>query len=156
MKKLLLSIVLGFGLTGNLIAADNSGEDIVGAITTTDCSLLTEDVTINLSAAVFGSYACNTADNVIGVATCHPQGRKGNVTVACDPVPNPTATPPYTPPEGCALRTGSTGPNDGEMTVQGGLAFTASSAGGRVQGAAAANCTTGGNTNAEAEQAAGL
>ncbi|MCV2219319.1 hypothetical protein [Thauera sp. Sel9] len=156
MKKLLLSLALGFGLAGNLMAADNAGTTIAGAVTTTDCSLLTEDVRLNLSSAVFGSYACNTTDNVIGIATCHPQGRKGNVTVACDPVDNPAAIPPYTAPDGCTVRAGGTGPNDGEMTVQGGLAFTASSAGGRVQGEAAQNCTTGGNTNAEAENAAGL
>lgn len=157
MKKTFLVAALGFAISAtSAFAADNTGTVMSGAVATTDCSLLSEDVNINLSANVFGAYACNTADNVIAVATCHPNGRKGAVQVACDPVANPAATPPYTPPAGCAVRANPANPNDGVMTVQGGLAFTASTSGGSVQGANAENCVTGGNTTAEAEDAAGL
>lgn len=156
MKKALITIALGFGFSSAVMAADDTGTVIGTTVTTTDCSLLTEDVSINLSNSVFGAYACNTTDNVIGIATCHPSGRKGNVEVSCNPVADPNATPPYVPPAGCALRANPANANDGVMTVQGGLAFTASSAGGRVQGAPAQNCTAGGNTTAEAEAAAGL
>ncbi len=162
MKKVILGVLFGMAAAGNVMAADagaviNSGTPI-DTTAATGCSLLSEQVTINLSNGVFGSYACNTVANVIGVAACHPTGRKGDVSVPCDPVATaetaPGAGDAYTPPAGCALRANPANANDGVMTVRGGLAFTASSRGGRVQGASAANCVTGGNATAEAQDAA--
>ncbi|WP_417791991.1 hypothetical protein [Stutzerimonas xanthomarina] len=151
MKKVIFALVAGLTMSTQVFAADAgsvipSGTAI--ATTTAGCSLLSEDVTINLSNNVFGAYACNVTDNIIGVATCHPTGRKGNVTVACDP----TAA---NAPTGCTA-TSSTAPTVGTASVQGGLAFTASSQGGRVSGTAAANCVAGGSTVPEAQAAAEL
>lgn len=156
MKKVFFSLIAGVTISANVLAADAGAAITSGAsIDTTagnGCSLLSEDVTINLSNSVFGAYACNTVDNVIGVATCHPTGRKGNVSVPCDPTAAQGATGFVA---GCTATAGAAA-NVGTATVQGGLAFTASSQGGRVTGAEAANCVTGGNTIAEAQDAAGL
>ncbi|MGV0056708.1 hypothetical protein [Stutzerimonas sp. 381-2] len=151
MKKAIFALVAGLSMTTQVIAADAGSAIPSGTAipaTTAGCSLLSEDVTINLSNNVFGAYACNITDNVIAVATCHPTGRKGNVTVSCDPTD-------ANAPAGCAAADAAA-PTEGTATVQGGLAFTASSRGGRVSGTAAANCVTGGSTVAEAQAAAGL
>lgn len=156
MKKNILALFIAISASSFAMAADNAGTAITGPVSTTDCSLLSEQVTLNLSNSVFGAYACNTTANVVAVATCHPTGRKGNVDVSCNPVADPAATPAYVPPAGCVVRSGGSGPTDGVMQVQGGLAFTASTSGGTVQGVSAAACRTGGSTTAEAAAAAGL
>lgn len=147
MKKLLISLFVGTACISSAFAADNTGTTMGGPITTTQCSLLTEDVTINLSNAVFGAYACNTADNIIAVATCHPSGRKGPATVQCSVAAG----------QGCvATPATDDDPDVGTRVVQGGVAYTGSTQGGRIQGTNAANCTNAGNTTGEAEAAAGL
>lgn len=157
MKKNILALLVSLSVVSTVsVAADNAGTVINGTVAATDCTLLTEDVTLNLSQSVFGAYACNTNNSVISVATCHPTGRKGNVVVPCDPVADPAKSPAYVPPAGCAVKVGGAGPNDGQMTVKGGLTFTANTGGGTVQGVAAQNCKTGGSTTAEAAKAAGL
>lgn len=164
MKKNIFALMVFAGFSISAMAADNQGTAIPdnGQIeaAATGCSLLTENVTLNLSNSVFGAYACNTAANIVGVGTCHPNGRKGNIAVDCDPVARPESAPNagdgYTPPQGCALKSNNQNANDGTMSVQGGLAFTASSRGGRVQGVSAQNCRAGGNTTAEAAAAANL
>jgi len=147
MKKLLISLLVGTACISSAFATDNAGTVMGGPITTTDCSLLTEDVTINLSNAVFGAYACNTADNIIAVATCHPSGRKGPATVQCSVLAG----------DDCVATTATDDdPDVGTRQVQGGIAYTGSTQGGRIQGTNAANCTTNGTTTAEAATAAGL
>ncbi|WP_457787989.1 hypothetical protein [Pseudomonas sp. PL-6] len=153
MKKNLFALVVAAAFSAGVMAADNAGTALPdGNIVpdATGCSLLTEAVRINTSSGVFGAYACNTVDNIVAIATCHPNGRKGDVTVSCT-VGAPDA------PTGCTA-TPDTGDaaDAGTAVVQGGLAFTANSGGGAVQGTSAANCRTGGNTTAEAAAAAGL
>lgn len=153
MNKVFFGLLAGLAMTTNAIAADGGSAIPSGTAidtTTAGCSLLSESVTINLSNGVFGAYACNIEDNVIGVATCHPTGRKGDVTVTC-------TVGATDAPEGCTA-TADTGDaaDAGTAVVQGGLAYTASSQGGRVSGTNAANCITGGSTVAEAQGAAGL
>lgn len=147
MKKLLISLLIGTVCASSAFATDDAGTAMGGSVATTDCSLLTEAVTINLSQSVFGAYACNTADNIIAVATCHPSGRKGPATVQCSVLAG----------DGCVATPDAGDDADaGTRVVQGGVAYTGSTQGGRIQGTNAANCTTGGNTTAEAETAAGL
>ncbi|MHA6492529.1 hypothetical protein ACX0MV_04675 [Pseudomonas borbori] len=153
MKKNILGFALALSFSSAVLAADNAGTVLPAIAITPDaagCSLLTEGVRINTSAGVFGAYACNTVDNIVAIATCHPNGRKGDVSVNCT-VGDPAA------PAGC-VATADTGDavDAGTATVQGGLAFTANSGGGAVQGTRAANCAIGGNTTAEAASAAGL
>lgn len=49
-------------------------------VSTTNCPLLKEGVTLNLSKDVAGAYACESSTNVIAVSTCHPNGRKVSST----------------------------------------------------------------------------
>lgn len=157
MKKIFV-LMAGIGLSLNAMAADDTGTAISSgtaiAATAAGCSLLGESVTINLSTSVAGAYACNTTDNVIGVATCHPTGRKGDVTVAC--IVGDGTTPVGSDPD-CVDNDGDGDTATGTKVVQGGLAYTASSAGGRVTGTNAATCTVANpDVTAEAETAAGL
>lgn len=163
MKKVIFGVLASVFVSGAM-AADAGTAISSGVAITPDsggCSLLSEQVTINLSSGVFGAYACNAVGNVIGVATCHPNGRKGDVAADCNPVAV-TADPDngvvgYTPPAGCTVKPApNTEPTNGSVIVRGGLAYTASSQGGRVGGANAANCVAGGSTVAEAQDAAGL
>lgn len=154
MKKNIFGLVVALGFSSVAFAADNVGtvlpDDTIDTTAASGCSLLTEAVRINTSAGVFGAYACNTVDNIVAIATCHPNGRKGDVTVSC-------LTDAATPTPGCTA-TADTGDaaNKGTAVVKGGLAFTANSGGGAVSGTGAANCKTDGNTTAEAAAAASL
>lgn len=166
MKKTLFALLVGAGLVANVYAADNQGSVIASGVNITadaaGCSLLSEEVAINLSQNVFGAYACNTDDNVIAVSTCHPNGRKGRVAVNCE-VGNPAApddcvmTPAATAAN-CTVDASTTPPTycAGTGTVSGGLTNVASTSGGAVLGSPALNCVTGGDTEAEAALAAGL
>lgn len=58
--------------SGTAITADAAG-----------CELLAQEVTINLSSNVFGAYACQKANNVIKVATCHKAGSRKIETIKC-------------------------------------------------------------------------
>lgn len=164
MKKIIFGFLASV-VASSALAADAGAPIASGtAIDTTaaaGCSLLSEEIRVNLSAGVFGAYACNTVSNVIGVATCHPNGRKGDVAVDCDPVARAAdavaGTAAYVPPAGCVVKPApNTIPTNGSLTARGGLAYTASSQGGRVGGANATNCNAGGNTTPEARRAAGL
>ena len=68
MKKAIFALVAGLSMTTQVIAADAGSAIPSGTAipaTTAGCSLLSEDVTINLSNNVFGAYACNITDNVV-------------------------------------------------------------------------------------------
>lgn len=152
MKKVIFGLVAGLAVSANVMAADAGSAipsgDAIDTTVAAGCSLLSEAVTINLSNNVFGAYACNVADNIIAVATCHPAGRKGDVTVAC-------TVGATDAPEGCTA-TADTGDaaTAGTAVVQGGVTYTGSSQGGRIGGTNAAACVAGGNTIAEAVAAA--
>ncbi|MDX1724042.1 MAG: hypothetical protein R3355_13180 [Pseudomonas sp.] len=155
MKSIKFGVLLSLAISGVAFATDDAGTAIVSgeSITNTaaDCSLLSEPVTINLSSGVVGAYACDTTDNVIAVAACHPSGRK-TVTFDCDPSLATDATGYVA---GCeAVGTSTT---VGTYTADAGVAYVASTSGGRVAGVAAEGCTgTGAVTTAEAETAAGI
>ncbi|MDH5785904.1 MAG: hypothetical protein OEZ16_09905 [Chromatiales bacterium] len=55
-------------------------------ITNTDCTLLGETVTLNLSSNVFGAYQCIEIDNEIKVATCHKAGSRKATSLPCQVV----------------------------------------------------------------------
>ena len=97
MKKIFVAAFAGLILSSGVMAQEGgdtgSGGDATtcagGALTTgskikiekSACSLLNEDVNINLSKDVTGAYVGDVDANVIRIATCHPNGRK-NVTPA--------------------------------------------------------------------------
>lgn len=152
--KYSVGLILGLGFSVAGFAADDTGTAFTdGAPITANaagCSLLNEDVRINLSNNVYGAYACNTTSNRIAVATCHPNGMKGTWNVPIM-VPDPDWVDPSD---------GSTAPmiDSGETEeASGGRAYTASSDGGKVIAANSTNCVvTGGSVTAEAAARAGL
>lgn len=88
MKKLLITLggIVSIAFSTSVFAADNADEAIAAdqigtgegtraSIAVGDCSLLTEQVSINLSSGVAGGYHCATASNIIAVGACHPNGR---------------------------------------------------------------------------------
>lgn len=86
MKKITIiatSLFLSFGAH----AANVNLTETKGVISILNCSLLNEDVKINLSNSVQGGVACvdTGAANTQGVAlaTCHTSGRATSRTVAC-------------------------------------------------------------------------
>lgn len=54
-----------------------------GAITPTQCVLLGENVVLNLSNNVSGSYNCDQATSTITIAACHAAGSRNTTTVTC-------------------------------------------------------------------------
>ena len=99
----------------------------VEQITTTDCPLLKEAVTVNLSGKVYGGYSCDQATLAIKVATCHEGGSRKQTTADCTFTPGADAnTPGSWNDDACndATPTFVTGTN--------GKAFYASSKGGQV------------------------
>ncbi len=81
MKKLLIIAggLAAMSLSMNAAAGTISGSTTGATSTVTsasDCQLLSENVTINLSKQVSAGYACNTTSNVLAFAACHANGRK--------------------------------------------------------------------------------
>lgn len=103
-------------------------------ITTVNCPLLAEAVTVGMSARVVGSYNCSAATNTVRVGACHAGGSRA--PLACNSVQNqaaidaalaagqPAVAPEY--PAGCSA-TGT-----GTSTVGDFKAFVASSRGGAM------------------------
>jgi hypothetical protein len=104
-------------------------------ITTANCPLLAEQVTVGMSARVVGSYNCSAAANTVRVGSCHPGGSRA--PLACNSVQNQAAidagaaqtpavvvAPEY--PAGC------TAAGTGTSTVAEFKAFVASSRGGAM------------------------
>ena len=77
MKKILISLAGVAALSCSMTA---SAVDLAPAtsnsVTTATCTLLDEDVSINISKDVYGSVICDATANGIGVATCHIAGLK--------------------------------------------------------------------------------
>lgn len=72
MKKelsiLSLALAPALGMAGTLTAT--------GAVRTTDCSLLQDNLTIQLSSGVQAGWICNTTTtNTLSIAACHTSGR---------------------------------------------------------------------------------
>ncbi|MFC5771809.1 hypothetical protein [Thauera sinica] len=94
-----------------------------GPVTTTACTVLSEQVTLNLSKGVHGAFNCDEATNAIKVATCHEAGSRKPTTVNCvaqGSEPDITYTP-----AGCAAGVAS-------VEISDYRAFTANSRGGGV------------------------
>jgi len=82
MKKSILAALLissaFVSLNVSAVAIPNDG-----VITTTACTLLGEQVKLNLSNNVSGAYSCTEATSTIQVAACHKAGSRNTTTVAC-------------------------------------------------------------------------
>ena len=106
MKKVFI-IFVGLLTSTVVIAEDFTGTSNV--IEDTDCALLAENVTINLSKDVLGGFDCNARSIVI--AACHPTGRKSTRTLqveTCTKDDPPVCTTAPTPVTGSAVPFAST------------------------------------------------
>jgi hypothetical protein len=126
MKKINFAVltVLGLGISSAALAAPTnvSGSTV---ITTGDCVLLGEQVTLNLSANVTGAYQCTDADQTIVIGTCHASGSRKPLDVQCTAVPD--TDPAEFEPAGCPDAEPGT-----KVTISNYRAYTASSRGGSV------------------------
>jgi hypothetical protein len=134
MKKLFVLLAsVGFSL--NAMAADDSAVMFTSEDTVVNdasgCSLLSESVRMNLSSNVLGTYGCNTATAIIGVATCHTAGRKKSWE---EPVWEDADSDPSTPMT-----------QNGTTTIYGGRAYATSSVGGSMMEKNTTTCVTGGS-----------
>lgn len=99
------------------------------------CSLLLDDLRIQLSSGVAGAYNCNVAGSRIAFATCHTSGRVATRTgatvvnpTACNDDPNDTAA--------CATTTSS---------ASGALVASTSTAGGSMVSTFGGTCDAAGS-----------
>lgn len=91
-----------------------------GPISPDDCSLLSESVSINLSANVRGAWACDEVTQNIKVATCSQIGSRRPLTVQCLPIDTlPDGTDRFNASECAAARS--------EIELEGAKGFVASS-----------------------------
>lgn len=88
MKKIILSLgVVASVFTSSAFATDNAPEAIASGnrIVLTDCGLLADDVTLNLSNGVLANYFCRLpvpgTPGEIVVASCHENGRTATRTI---------------------------------------------------------------------------
>lgn len=106
MKKIFV-IVAGLLVSNAVLADDFPGSTNV--IEDTDCEMLAENVTINLSKDVLGGFDCNSRSIVI--AACHPTGRKSTRTLpveTCTDADPPVCTTENEPVTGSAVPYAST------------------------------------------------
>lgn len=119
---------IGFAfLMGGMLASSFAMATAItsgGQITTQDCSLLGEAVTLNLSNNVSGSYSCVEATSTITIAACHSAGSRNTTTVACVNSAGPN-DPPAWNDASCTDATD-------EFEITDFRGFRASSQGGRV------------------------
>ncbi|MFT3757752.1 hypothetical protein [Thauera sp.] len=107
MKKLSL-LLAGLVFSGLASAVEITAPS--GRVLMTDCELLNEDVTINLTTGVVAGVACNDAQIVM--SACHTAGRltsrSADVTTCTDPNDNTTCTTAPQSVSGPAMPTAST------------------------------------------------
>lgn len=88
MKKNILALVTVIGLSATFTAgaanqAANTGFQGQGVVSSTECALLADQVTMNFSKNVWAAYACDEATSVIQVAACHQGGSRVPKEVQC-------------------------------------------------------------------------
>ncbi|WXL25073.1 hypothetical protein WG219_17460 [Ectopseudomonas mendocina] len=88
MKKIILGLGITAAMTSSFAFATNNAAEAIASgnrIVLTDCDLLSDDVTVNLSNGVLASYFCRLpvpgTPGEIVVATCHENGRTATRTV---------------------------------------------------------------------------
>ena len=137
MNKQIIALFAAAGLScfASLVSAAPTITGASTSISTVDCPLLAEAVTVGMSSRVVGSYNCSAATNTVRVGSCHAGGSRA--PLACSSVQNQAAIdagaaqiPPVvvapTYPAGCAAN------GTGTSTVGDFKAFVASSRGGAM------------------------
>ncbi len=83
----LIAVAFGLGFALNASAAAIVSNT---PIKTTDCAVLGDSATLNLSKNVTGAYSCDEGTNTIKVATCHSSGSRLAREGVCAGTPNET------------------------------------------------------------------
>lgn len=85
MKKFTSALILATAaiLSGTAHAAGVELKSGVTVEPTTDCKILRERVTVNLSSNVVSAYNCDETKNVITVASCHTAGSQKPTPIKC-------------------------------------------------------------------------
>ncbi|MNF50702.1 hypothetical protein D3C84_320040 [compost metagenome] len=109
MKKNILAALFFAGMGASVVAsaanqAADAGFEGQGIVSSTECALLADTVTLNLSKNVVGAYSCDEATSVIVVAACHKGGSRSEKQVACTTDPNDNTK---FLPAGCTAATGT-------------------------------------------------
>lgn len=128
MKKVAYAILITAGL-GMSAAAMAAGTPITSGdtITSDDCVLLADQVTLTLSTNVHGAYSCDEFTNTIKIATCHKAGSRKPADIPCAVVyTDPEDDDPIYNSDECA------NPENQKFTISGYRAFIGSSTGGQV------------------------
>lgn len=126
--------ILGLSMIPALAAA--AGTAITGntTVNTVACTLLQDDLKLQLSSGVVGAYNCNTTANAIQLSSCHTSGRVTQRTSKT--VVNPTAcTADPTDTAACASTTSS---------ASGATVASTTTAGGQMSMSFGGNCDTAG------------
>ena len=89
MKKNLLAaaLLIGFGFSGasfgQQATAFEGNQEVTGGVGN-DCALLAEDVTLGVSANVWGAYLCDETENLVQVGACHVGGSRAQGAACID------------------------------------------------------------------------
>lgn len=108
MKKNLIAALLavGFGASAGLVVAAPTafqGNEEVTSGVAGECPLLSDNVTLGVSANVHGAYNCDETENLVAVSACHEGGSRAQ-GAACVDLDVDTAGDQL--PPGCAGPTG--------------------------------------------------
>lgn len=147
MNKQIIALFAAAGLTcfaGLASAAVVTVTGPTNQVTVAQCALLSEAITVGMSARVNGAYNCSEINNTIKVGSCHEGGSRG--PLACNSVQNQAAIDAAivagTPPPAPTYPAGCTAAGTGTSTVVSFKAFTSSSQGGAMaEQALGSNCT---------------
>ena len=123
MKKIFIATALAAGVFSSGAALSQTAFQGNEDVDTTECVLLSEEVTLGVSANVHGAYLCNETSNLVQVAACHEGGSRSR-GAACTDTDINTAGDQL--PPGCDAV-------GGFSTIPNYIGFMASSEGGVLQ-----------------------
>jgi hypothetical protein len=152
MKKMLAfsSLAVALCLSASVQAASKLDGDVTGDMTikTTDCTLLSNDVSVKISKTTQGAYACSEVSNSITVGACSTAGATKERTENCSWSDNPadSGNPLNMLPNDTSCGVDSSQPKT--FTVKGRIAYIGNSSGGKVAPAAMSGSSAGSNCTA--------
>jgi hypothetical protein len=135
MKKYLTiaALAVGAAFSSGAIAQVTTPGQVVGDVTITvpNCTLLSSDVRVTISAGNQAAFSCNTAGSVITAGACSANGANRTRTVACSWSPDPT-DPTIQVPTDTSCGTDPNVTPTPNYTITGRAAFVGQSTGGRI------------------------
>jgi hypothetical protein len=117
--------IIGLSMIPALAVAAGTAITSNTTVTAVACTLLQDDLKLQLSSGVVGAYDCNTTANAIRLSSCHTSGRvtqRTSKTVvnpsACTADPNDTAACASTTSSGTGAVVASTTTAGGQMSMK--------------------------------------